>query len=280
MQAAAAQGAVGTRAPEARATARRPRALTKSGDPLVWKWVVRLGAIVAFFVAWQIYAGHVNPILLVSPTAIARTFGHMVADGTLPTATLQSLEVLVIGFGAALVAGIVLGLVWARYKVVDWAIQPFVSAIFSTPLIALVPLYVLWFGFGVSAKIAIVGSFSFFPILLNTYQGAVSVDPTYRDTARAFHATERQMWRHVTIPSCIPFIAAGINVSLGHALTGLIIAEFYTNASGLGGIVLKSADTFETARMFVPIVTVMVLGILLMSATRWLKRAVAPWAER
>lgn len=265
---------------QAAGSVRRAKAVTKSGDPLVRKWVVRLGVIIAFFVAWQLYAGHVNPILLVSPSAIATTYGHMVANGTLPTALLQSLEVLVIGFGAALVAGIALGLVWARYKVVDWAIQPFVSAIFSTPLIALVPLYVLWFGFGVSAKIAIVGSFSFFPILLNTYQGAVSVDPTYRDTARAFHASEGQMWRHVTIPSCVPFIAAGINVALGHALTGLIISEFYTNASGLGGIVLKSADTFNTAQMFVPIVTVMVLGILLMSATRWLKHAVAPWAER
>ncbi len=280
MQAATAASVTGERAEDVGVQVVASRRLTKSGDPLVRKWSVRLGTLIAFFAAWQIYANHVNPILLVTPSAIAAMFGHMVTDGSLPSATLASLEVLVIGFGMALIAGIALGLIWARYKVVDWAIQPFVSAIFSTPLIALVPLYVLWFGFGVPAKVAIVGSFSFFPILLNTYQGAVSVDPIYRDTARAFHATERQMWRHVTVPSCIPFIAAGINVSLGHALTGLIIAEFYTNASGLGGIVLKSADTFQTARMFVPIVTVMVLGILLMSGTRWLKRVVAPWAER
>lgn len=254
---------------------------TSSGRRVMFvKWTVRLGTLAAFFLVWQFYAARVNPILLVPPSAIAAEFGHMVADGELGSATVLSLEVLATGFGAALLVGVPIGLIWARYRVVDWAIQPFVSAIFSTPLIALVPLYVLWFGFGFTAKIAIVGSFSFFPILLNTYQGAVSVDPTYRDVAKAFRATERQTWRHVILPSCVPFIAAGVNVALGHALTGLIIAEFYTNASGLGGIVLKASDTFDTARMFVPIVVIMVLGILLMSGTRWLKHTLAPWAER
>ncbi len=252
----------------------------RAGRLKVAKWTVRLGTLAAFFIAWQLYAGHVNAILLVSPSAIATEFAAMVRDGELGSALVESLSVLAVGFGAALVAAVPLGLLWARYRVVDWAIQPFVSAIFSTPLIALVPLYVLWFGFGFLAKMAIVGSFSFFPLLLNTYQGAISVDPAYRDVACAFHATERQTWRHVILPSCVPFIAAGINISLGHALTGLIIAEFYTNAAGLGGIVLKASDTFQTARMFVPIVVIMGLGITLMASTRWLKRALAPWAER
>ena len=244
------------------------------------KWTVRLGSLIIFFIGWQVYARGQSPLLIVTPTAIAAAFGHMVADGTLGSAAILSLEALVVGFGSALIIGIPLGLLWARYRVVDWVIQPFVMAIFSTPLIALVPLYVLWFGFGFTAKVAIIGSFSFFPLLLNTYQGAVSVDPMYRDVARAFRATDRQTWRHVVIPSCVPYIAAGVNISLGHALTGMIIAEFYTNASGLGGLVLKNADTFQTAQMFVPIFLVMILGIFLMSSTRWLKRKIAPWAER
>lgn len=244
------------------------------------KWTVRLGTLAVFFVAWQIYASHVSSLLLVPPSAIATEFGHMVADGELGHAALESLEVLVIGFGLALLAGVPIGLIWARYKVVDWAIQPFVSAIFSTPLIAVVPLYVLWFGYGLLSKVAIVGSFAFFPILLNTYQGAVSVDPMHADVVQVFKATEWQTWRHVVLPSCVPFIVAGINVSLGHALTGLIISEFYTNAAGLGGIVLDAGTNFQTARMFVPIIVIMALGIGLMSFTRWLKRRLAPWAER
>lgn len=244
------------------------------------KWTIRLGTIAVFFAAWQLYAGHVSSLLLVPPSAIAAEFGHMVSDGELGRALLESLQVLVIGFGIALLAGVPIGLIWARYKVVDWAIQPFVSAIFSTPLIAVVPLYVLWFGYGLVSKVAIVGSFAFFPILLNTYQGAVSVDPMHRDVVQVFKATQWQTWRHVVLPSCVPFIVAGVNVSLGHALTGLIIAEFYTNAAGLGGIVLDAGTNFQTARMFVPIIVIMALGITLMSFTRWLKGRLAPWAER
>ena len=233
-----------------------------------------------FFIAWQVYASRTSALLLVPPTVIAREFGRMVASGQLGSAALESLQVLVLGFVIALAAGVPSGLVWARYKVVDWAIQPFVSAIFSTPLIAIVPLYVLWFGYGLTAKVAIVGSFAFFPILLNTYQGAVSVDPMHRDVVKVFKATQWQTWRHVVLPSCVPFIVAGINVALGHALTGLIISEFYTNAAGLGGIVLNAGTTFQTAQMFVPIIVIMALGITLMSGTRWLKRRIAPWAER
>ena len=253
---------------------------TKKRNITPIKWTVRVGALVIFFISWQLYARNVSPLLIVPPTAIAAAFGHMAANGTLGSAAVLSLEALVVGFGAALVISIPLGLLWARYRVVDWVIQPFVMAIFSTPLIALVPLYVLWFGFGFTAKVAIIGSFSFFPLLLNTYNGAISVDPMYRDVAKAFRATDRQTWRHVVLPSCIPYIAAGVNISLGHALTGMIIAEFYTNASGLGGLVLKNADTFQTAQMFVPVFLVMGLGILLMSSTRLLKRKIAPWAER
>jgi sulfonate transport system permease protein len=255
----------------------------KAGSPRngkVLKWSVRMSAVAIFFTAWQIYASGISPLLLVPPSAIVAAAGHMIASGQLASNTLKSLEAMVSGFGLALLVSVPLGLIWARYKVVDWVIPPFVMAIFSTPLIALVPLYVLWFGFGFSAKVAIIGSFSFFPLLLNTYQGAISVDPMYRDVARAFRATDRQTWRHVVLPSCIPYIAAGINISLGHALTGMIIAEFYTNASGLGGLVLTNADTFQTARMFVPVFVVMGLGVLLMSSTRSLKRKIAPWAER
>lgn len=255
-------------------------AASRRGRMLPAKWLVRLGTIAVFFAAWQLYAGHVSAILLVPPSAIATEFAAMVSNGQLGSALVESMSVMFSGFGAALLAAVPLGLLWARYRVVDWAIQPFVSAIFSTPLIALVPLYVLWFGFGFLAKFAIVGSFSFFPLLLNTYQGALSVDPAYRDVATAFHANERQTWRHVVLPSCVPYIAAGVNISIGHALTGLIIAEFYTNAAGLGGIVLEASSTFQTARMFVPIVVIMGLGITLMASTRWLKRAIAPWAER
>jgi ABC-type nitrate/sulfonate/bicarbonate transport system permease component len=241
-------------------------------------WIVSTSSVVIFLIAWQIYARGVSALLIVGPTAIVSAFGDMISNGEILSAAAASLKVLVTGFSIGFTAAIPIGLLWARFKIVDWAIQPFVSALFSTPLVALVPLYVLWFGFGFAGKVAIVGSFAFFPVLLNTYQGAISVDPMHLDLAKVFKASEWETWRHVVLPSCVPFVVAGLNVSVGHALTGLVISEFYTNASGLGGIVLTASSTFQTARMFVPIVIIVALGITLMSGTRWLKRRIAPWA--
>lgn len=240
--------------------------------------LVSTASILVFLVAWQIYAGHVSPLLLASPTEILSAFRQMIADRQIVDATIQSLKVLAVGFGLGFTLAIPCGLIWARYKVVDWVVQPFVSAMFSTPLVALIPLYVLWFGFGFTAKIAIVGSFSFFPILLNTYQGVRSVDPMHLDVAKVFRASEWQTWRHVVLPSCVPFVVAGLNVSLGHALTGLVVSEFYTNATGLGGVVLTTSSTFQTAKMFVPILIIVTLGITLMGLTRFLQTRIAPWA--
>ena len=242
------------------------------------RWIVSTLSVAIFLVAWQLYARGVSPLLLVGPTAIVSAFRDMISNGELLSAAAASLKVLVTGFFIGFTAAIPIGLLWARFKVVDWAIQPFVSALFSTPLVALVPLYVLWFGFGFAGKVAIVGSFAFFPVLLNTYQGAISVDPMHLDLAKVFKASEWETWRHVVLPSAVPFVVAGLNVSVGHALTGLVISEFYTNASGLGGIVLTASSTFQTARMFVPIVIIVALGITLMAGTRWLKRRIAPWA--
>lgn len=239
---------------------------------------VSAGSVALFVVAWQIYAAHTSPLLLASPTQIVRAFGHLISDGEIGNATLQSLKVLFVGFSIGFCAAIPIGLMWARFRVVDWVLQPFISALFSTPLVALVPLYVLWFGFGFAAKIAIVGSFAFFPILLNTYQGVVAVDPMHLDVAKVYKASEWQTWRHVVLPSCVPFVVAGLNVSLGHALTGLVVSEFYTNASGLGGVVLTTSATFQTAEMFVPILIIVGLGVSLMALTRWLQGRIAPWA--
>lgn len=244
------------------------------------KWSIRLVSLAAFLGLWQWYGSSVNPILFAPPSKIAHEFWLLTKDGSLPKALLQSLRVFGIGLGSAIVVGIPLALVWARFQVVDWAIQAYVNAIYATPLVALVPLLVLWFGFGLKAKAVIVFSFGIFPLLLTIYQGARSVDPELVEVARSFRMSELQIWRHVILPSSVPFIAAGLNLAVGRALVGLIIAEFYTSAGGLGYMVLVAGNTFQTAKMFVPIIVVMGLGVVLLGATRSLKRRVAPWSEQ
>jgi NitT/TauT family transport system permease protein len=243
-------------------------------------WGVRLASLAIVLGVWQWYGSSVNPILFAPPTKIAHAFGTLVADGTLGRALVQSLTVFGIGMGAAIVVAIPLALVWARYQIVDWAIQGYVNALYATPLVALVPLLILWFGFGVEAKVIIIFSFALFPLLINTYQGARSVDRGLVEVAESFGCGELATWRHVILPSAVPFITAGLNLAVGRALVGMIIAEFYTSASGLGYLVISNGNTFQTAKMFVPILVVMALGVFLLGVTRTLKRKASPWSEQ
>jgi ABC-type nitrate/sulfonate/bicarbonate transport system permease component len=243
-------------------------------------WGVRLASLAIVLGVWQWYGSSVNPILFAPPTKIAHAFGTLVSDGTLGRALVQSLTVFGIGMGAAIVVAIPLALVWARYQIVDWAIQGYVNALYATPLVALVPLLILWFGFGVEAKVIIIFSFALFPLLINTYQGARSVDRGLVEVAESFGCGELATWRHVILPSAVPFITAGLNLAVGRALVGMIIAEFYTSASGLGYLVISNGNTFQTAKMFVPILVVMALGVFLLGVTRTLKRKASPWSEQ
>jgi NitT/TauT family transport system permease protein len=267
-------------APDDRRAANRARMRRARTRRRIAMWSVRLASLAILLGVWQWYGSSVNPILFAPPTKIAHAFATLVSDGTLGHALVQSLTVFGIGMGAAIVLGIPLALVWARYQVVDWAIQGYVNALYATPLVALVPLLILWFGFGVKAKVIIIFLFAVFPLLLNTYQGARSVDRSLVEVAKSFGCSELETWRHVVLPSAVPFIAAGLNLAVGRALVGMIIAEFYTSASGLGYLVISAGNTFQTAKMLVPVLVVMGLGVVLLGVTRTLKRKVSPWSEQ
>jgi len=140
-----------------------------------------------------------------------------------------------------------------------------------------VPLIVLWFGFKVPAKVIIVFLFMVFPILINTYQGVKDVNRNLLEVAHSFCSTEGQLWRHLIIPSAIPFIVVGVRLAIGRGLVGMIVAEFYTSITGLGYMIVRYANAFETDKLFVPIVVVMAMGVGLMGLVKWIETRIAPW---
>jgi ABC-type nitrate/sulfonate/bicarbonate transport system permease component len=238
---------------------------------------VRLLSIVVLFLAWEYFGRRVNPILFTYPTAIGRAFIGLVASGELQSYMKESLLVLLYASILALVVGVFLGVVMGRFSIVDWATDIYISALYSMPMVAMVPLIVLWFGFKVPAKVIIVFLFMVFPILLNTYQGVKDVDRNLQEVARSFCSTEGQLWRHLIVPSAIPFIVVGVRLAIGRGLVGMIVAEFYTSVTGLGYMIVRYANAFETDKLFVPIVVVMVLGVGLMGLAKWVEGRIAPW---
>jgi ABC-type nitrate/sulfonate/bicarbonate transport system permease component len=241
------------------------------------KLVVRLISFVVVISLWEYFGRRINPILFTYPSAIAQAFVSLVASGELQSYMTSSLLVLTYASILAIVVGVLLGVVMGRYAIVEWAADVYVSALYSTPMVAVVPLIVLWFGFKIPAKVVIVFSFMVFPVLLNTFEGVRNVDRNLQEVARSFCSSEGQLWRHLIIPSAVPFIVAGIRLAIGRGLVGMIVAEFYTSVTGLGYMIVRYANALETDKLFVPIVVVMLLGVGLMSLAKWIEGRIAPW---
>jgi NitT/TauT family transport system permease protein len=238
---------------------------------------VRLLSLFVVLAVWEFYGRRVNPILFTYPTAIARAFLELVATGELQSYMKESLLVLAYASILSVIVGVLVGVMMGRSSMVEWATDIYINALYSMPMVAMVPLIVLWFGFKVPAKVIIVFLFMVFPVLLNTYQGVKDVDRNLQEVARSFCSSERQLWYHLIIPSAIPFIIVGVRLAIGRGLVGMIVAEFYTSVTGLGYMIVRYANALETDKLFVPIVVVMVLGVGLMWFAKWVEGRIAPW---
>jgi len=241
---------------------------------------IRIASLVVVLGGWEYFGRQTNPILFTYPTAVANAAVKMIASGELWKYLSQSLIVLFAGLGLAAFFGIALGLVMARFWVVDLALDTYITALYSIPSVALVPVLVLWFGFEITAKTAVVFLFTFFPIVINTYQGVKNVDDRLIEVGRAFRCNERDLWVHIVLPAAVPFVVAGLRLAIGRGLIGMVLADLYTAITGIGYLISRYASTYRTDAMFVPIVTLGMLGITLTGLLRFVERRVAPWMHQ
>ena len=241
--------------------------------------VFRYGFVALILIVWELVAPFINPIFFTSPSKIAEAFYETTVSGELPYFLWQSLQVMTYGLVVAIVVGIVLGVAMARLRWLDWALDLPINALYATPLVAVVPLLVLWFGIYMKAKIIVVFLFAVFPLLINTYQGVRECDKNMLEVAQSFRSTEWKTWQDVLLPFAVPYIIAGVRLAIGRGLIGMIIAEFYTTISGLGFMITKYANVFAMDKTFVPVIVLMVLGVSLTSMLKWFGRRIAPWSN-
>lgn len=260
--------------------AARLRAAALQRRAALGRAAIRLASLVIVLGGWEYFGRQTNPVLFTYPTAIANAAVKMIASGELWKYLWQSLIVLFIGLGLAAVFGIALGLIMARFRVVDIALDTYITALYSIPSVALVPVLVLWFGFEATAKTAVVFLFTFFPIVINTYQGVKNVDERLLEVGRAFRCGERDLWIHIVLPAALPFIVAGLRLAIGRGLIGMVLADLYTAITGIGYLISRYASIYRIDAMFVPIVTLGILGITLTGLLRFVERRIAPWAHQ
>jgi NitT/TauT family transport system permease protein len=252
--------------PEAEA---RPRALPR--------WLITTASVVAFLLIWQFFGRFIDPVFGSYPTQIAGAFVELARSGKLTTALIESLQPFVVGYGVAILVGVPLGLVIGRFRLAEASLGIYVTAGYAMPLVALVPLLVLWLGLGFKVKAAIVFLMALFPICINTWLGVTAVPKTLIEVGKSFVASDAVILRRIILPATLPYIMAGIRLAVGRAVVAMVIAEFFTSISGLGAIIINSANNFDTATMFVPIVVLMVLAIGLNGLIGAVERAIAPW---
>lgn len=232
---------------------------------------------IVVLVLWQIVGSRVSPIAMSYPTAVAKEALALIGDGSLGAAFLSSISSFVPAYLLAMVVGIPVGLVVGRYRLVEAGFGPYITAGYATPLVALIPLFIVWFGTGYTVKVAVVFTLTVFPILINTWRGVQAVPRTLIEVGESFGASQAEVMRKIIVPGTLPHIMTGLRLAVGRAVIGMVIAEFFTAVTGLGGIIINAGNSFDTARMFVPVIVVLLFGIVLTWLVGLAERRLAPW---
>jgi NitT/TauT family transport system permease protein len=217
-------------------------------------WLITCASVGVLLLVWEWFGRDINPVFGSYPSAIAVAFVDLVRSGKLGAALVESLQPFTAGYAFAILFGVPLGLLIGRFRVAEAALGIYVTAGYAMPLVALVPLLVLWLGLGVTA-----------------------VPKSLIEVGRSFVAPDLVILRRIVLPATLPYIMAGIRLAVGRAVVAMVIAEFFTSISGLGAIIINSANNFDTATMFVPIIVLMVLAIGLNALIGFVERRVAPW---
>jgi NitT/TauT family transport system permease protein len=241
------------------------------------RWMITVASVAMVLIVWEIFGRRINPVFGSYPSAIAEAFWELAVTGQLWSALYDSLRPFVIGYALAIVVGVPLGLFIGGFRAAEAALGLYITAGYAMPLVALVPLLILWLGLGFAVKVAVIFLMSLFPICINTWLGVTAVPKTLIEVGKSFVAPDTVILRRIILPATLPYIMAGIRLAVGRAVVGMVIAEFFTTISGLGAVIINSANNFDTATMFVPIIILMLMAIGLNWLIGFVERWVAPW---
>lgn len=246
-------------------------------SPRLAEWLPPAVLVVAFLLLWQLAAMvfAVPTWLLPTPADIA---GALISSSDLLArhgwVTLQ--EVL-IGFAFAFVVGVALAIAIAYSRTIEKAVYPFVVASQTVPVIAIAPILLIWFGYGLLPKVIVVGLICFFPIVVNMVDGLRSVDPDLANLMRSMGASRWQIFAKAQLPSSLPFLFSGTKVAIAVSVIGAVMGEWVGSSAGLGYFMVRSASQFQTARVFAAVVVLSVMGIALFGAAGLSERYLLPW---
>jgi NitT/TauT family transport system permease protein len=236
-------------------------------------------AVIVALAGWQALwsAGRISPLFFTGPSSVVTRFVEEWTHGRLRQDMAYSGTNFIVGVGLAIVAGVVLGVVIGWYRRLAMVFEPFVNALYATPRVALVPLILIWFGIGMWSKVFIVFINAFFPVLINTIGGIRATDANLLRAARAFCASDWQIFKTVAIPGAVPFILTGVRQSVALGLIGVVVGEMFGGSQGIGYMVNYGGQTFQTDTVFLGVVIIALAGIVLTWLAEQLEKRFSRW---
>jgi NitT/TauT family transport system permease protein len=244
--------------------------------PSVWRKVLSLVLAAAL---WEFLATYVihNRLFFAPLSAVIVKIYSMWAEGTLQSDALASSQTFALGFIVGSLSAIALGVLMALSDWVRDLVDPWVSAMYATPFIALAPLFALWLGIGLASHAAVVFLGVFFPVLISTYSGLITTEPILLEVARSFNASEQQLFTKVRFPAAVPFIITGLRLGVARGLVGVVVAEIFGAKAGLGYRILISGNSFDTAGVFAGILIFAVAGVVSVEFLKYVEQWLAPY---
>lgn len=250
------------------ATTRRVPSPASASHPVHWmriadgrEWIP-LAIVLAL--AWEI-VGRVGHFLFLPPLSTTlRALVRMFVDGTMPAVLAGSTLTLAAGVAISVAGGVLIGAAMAQWRLVDGVLRPFINAMMSAPIIALVPVFIALFGVGYGTRLATVVVFSIFPVILNTFEGLRVVDPTLVDMGRSFGARRRQLYWHVRLPAALPLIRAGFHLCILRGVRGLVNGEVLISVVGIGGLLQRYGAAFAMPQLWAVIITIVAFAFALL----------------
>jgi NitT/TauT family transport system permease protein len=244
-------------------------------------WISTPVLLIGVIAVWKLIIAvfDVSPFVLPQPEEVLSGMGDVVQSQGFMTHVRVTLTETLVGFAIALVLGVGIGAVLGRILWLERAFRPLIVASQVVPKVALVPLFIIFFGFGMTSKIVIVATLAFFPIMLNTLLGVRSVDPGHRDVMQGLNAGRWATFWRLDYHSTMPYVFAGMEIGIVFAIIGAVVGEYLGGNEGLGTLVVVYLNALNAKSLFAVIVILTLIGFALFLVVIGLKRLFIPWHE-
>lgn len=245
---------------------------------LVWQLLLGVAALGTWEAGAR--AGTLDKFFFSQPSLVIARLWQWISTGSVWTHLGTTLLEALLSFAIGVTLGVASGFVLARSRFLAELLEPYIRILNALPRVVLAPIFLLWFGLGIWSKVALGVTVVFFIVFFNTYQGVKEVDPVIVNNARMLGATERQLMRHVLIPSALTWIFSSLHISIGFAIISVVVGEYLGASRGIGYVIAQAEGVFDTTGVFAGMTVLAAVVLLVGSGVNRLERWLLRWKPR